>query len=239
MTKNYPKNVNNNHYHLWTDALHARALAHQAINKWDRGTYVHWTITTAWVVLEIACQDALKEPNISYSFKQNLDAAIAKKNLPKLDWGKGIWQKVTKIQELRKTYSHRFISVNNLFPESNLANDTIIVIREAIKNIYIHVGKDSPVWVEDDDDRGWDANNRMMTNLTVIRDGADEDNPNVIKIVYMYKGKEQVSEILPPGIDPTAYVERLIKNVKVPINAIRVYQGDQLVNEHSLRMRGT
>ena len=80
------KLIEDNHYHLWTDALHARQLAHQTNNKWDRGTYVRWTIITAWTVLEIACQDALEEKNISYRFKQNLDKAIAAKSLPKLNW---------------------------------------------------------------------------------------------------------------------------------------------------------
>ena len=71
----YPKVVENPHYHLWTDALHACALAHEAHNKWDRGTYVRWAVTTSWTVLEIACQDALEERNISYSFRRNLNAA--------------------------------------------------------------------------------------------------------------------------------------------------------------------
>jgi hypothetical protein len=37
------KLIENNHYHIWTDALHARALAHEASNRWDRGTYVRWS----------------------------------------------------------------------------------------------------------------------------------------------------------------------------------------------------
>ncbi len=59
------KLVENNHYHLWTDALYARALSREANNRWDRGTYVRWALLTAWIALEIACQDALEEPNIS------------------------------------------------------------------------------------------------------------------------------------------------------------------------------
>jgi hypothetical protein len=80
----HPKIVTSPHYHLWTDALHGRALARDAHNKWDRGTYVQWTVTTSWTVLEIACQDALGEPNISYSFRRNLDASIKAQGIPAL-----------------------------------------------------------------------------------------------------------------------------------------------------------
>jgi len=57
---------------------------------------------TSWIALEIACQDALGNPKISYSFKKNLNKAIEDKSLSKLDWSKGIWQQVIALQELRK-----------------------------------------------------------------------------------------------------------------------------------------
>ncbi|HEY0657480.1 MAG TPA: hypothetical protein VGD05_03355, partial [Pyrinomonadaceae bacterium] len=95
MIKKIPKIVeNSNHYHLWTDVLHARELAHQADNKWDSAAYVRWTVIIGWIALEIACQDALDEPKISYSFKNNLDNEIYKKGLKKINWGQGIWHKV-------------------------------------------------------------------------------------------------------------------------------------------------
>jgi len=67
------KLVESNHYHIWTDAIHARELAKQTNNKWDRGTYVRWTLLTSWIALEMACQDALSDKNISYKFKENLE----------------------------------------------------------------------------------------------------------------------------------------------------------------------
>lgn len=131
MNTRIPKLVNNHHYHLWTDALHIRALSHQAKNKWDRGTYVRLAIITAWTVLEIACQDALDDPSISYSFKRNVDDAVSKRSLPKLDWSQGVWQRVIKVQEARKSYIHRFISERDLFPEVSLADEAIETIRSA------------------------------------------------------------------------------------------------------------
>jgi hypothetical protein len=57
-----PKLVDTPHYHLWTDALHLRALAHHARNQWDRGTYVRSALIVAWTSLELACDDALDTP---------------------------------------------------------------------------------------------------------------------------------------------------------------------------------
>jgi hypothetical protein len=86
----YPKNVESSHYHIWTDALHARELARQAVNRWDRGTYVRWTITTGWTALEMACEQALETNGIGRRFKENLNAAISEKSLPPLNWGTGV-----------------------------------------------------------------------------------------------------------------------------------------------------
>lgn len=70
------KIVENAHYHIWTDALHGRALARQAQNRWDKGTYVRWVIMTAWTAFEMACEDGLEKPGIGRSFRRNLDNAI-------------------------------------------------------------------------------------------------------------------------------------------------------------------
>ena len=89
-----PTIVDSTQCHLWTDALHARQLAREALNKWDRGTYVRMCVTTSWTALEVACQDALSCTDISYRFKENLDRAIAAASLPSLDWSTGTWDVV-------------------------------------------------------------------------------------------------------------------------------------------------
>lgn len=239
MDKSFPKIVDNNHYHLWTDALHARALAHQATNKWDCASYVRWTLTTAWTVLEIACQDALEEPEISYSFKKKLNCAIEQKSLPPLNWGEGIWQAVLNVQELRKNCVHRFISEVDLFPEAILADQVISVVRDAIKTIYIHSEKSFPAWVEDDNDRGWSKKGSISCHAMVIRSGVDQSNLNNIRITYVHDGEEKVSEMLSPETDPSSYIEDLINGTNVPITMIRVYRGDQLISERPLLMRGS
>ena len=239
MATSHPKIVESAHYHLWTDALHARELARQARNKWDRGSYVRWTVTTAWTVLEMACQHALQESSISYSFRKNLDAAIERNSLSPLDWGSGLWQKVTEVHETRKNYVHRFLKETDLFPAAEVADKAIVVIRKAVLSIYNHAKRVPPVWIQDDDDRGWDRGRGGGANVRVIRPGARLNEPKVIKICYIRNNQEYISEVLPPGTDPLPYLEDLIQHVTAPISCVKAYEGDKLVSERALPMRGT
>lgn len=231
------KLIENNHYHIWTDALHARALSHETNNRWDRGTYVRWTVMTSWVALEIACQDALEDPNISYSFKNNLNKAIEKKSLSKLDWSKKIWQQVLTLQELRKNCVHRFSQESDLFPDAGIADEAIITARKAIIEIYNHVGKDAPLWVNDDEDQGWSVKGMtLFANAYSTPIGVDENAPDTIKINYIYKDKECIRDVLPANTDPNPYVKRLIESIGLPISGIKVYKGKEVIQEIQLPM---
>lgn len=235
----FPKIVESPHYHIWTDVLHARALAHQARNKWDQGTYVRWCVTAAWTSLEIACQEATGDPAISYRFRENLDKQIARLRLASIDWGAGIWQRVTEIQERRKGYVHRFVAQTDLFPGAEVADDTVAATRDAIIDIYQRVGIPAPSWTADDQDRGWDRGPGGVTaNLTAIRAGADPESEETIRVCFVQNGKERTSDVLPPGAQWKDYVETLIRNVRLPISEVRVYQGSKLLESRELRMRG-
>ena len=240
MLKRLPKIVENlNHYHLWTDVLHARELAHQADNKWDSAAYVRWTVIIAWVTLEIACQDALESPNISYIFKKNLEEAISKKGLKRINWGNGIWQKVLKLQVTRKSFVHRFISETDLFPNFGVADEAILIVREAIKDIYSVAGKTSPNWADDDYDRGW-SNKGFQEHIYITKKdaGADEDDENTIRVAFVDNQGEHVSDILSPEKDYQLCIDSLINNSSEPINAIRIYKGKKLIEERKYIMRG-
>jgi len=149
------KFIQDNHYLVWTDALHARELSRQANNRWDKGTYVRWTLISCWIALEMACQDALEDSTISYRFRENLDKAIERLELDKLQWGMGLWQQVSMLQDLRKNCTHRFLSEANLFPTEEEANKAIDTTRAAVRDIYTRSGKTVPKWIEDDYDQGW------------------------------------------------------------------------------------
>lgn len=234
----YPKVVRDRHYHVWTDALHARALAQQANNKWDRGTYVRWCVSTSWTALEIACQDATSEQDISYSFKRNLDEAINRLKLPRIDWSTGIWQRVAALQKVRKGFVHRFVSDAELFPEVDVANNAIATTREAIITIYSHVNKPVPPWSADDQDRGWDSGRKATANLTAVHSGADQSDAETIHIRFVLNGQEHTSDILPPGTEWLAYCQDLLSRAKVPIERIRVYRGVDLVYDEVTNLRG-
>lgn len=238
------KLVENNHYHIWTDALHARALSHQANNRWDRGTYIRWTLMTAWIALEIACQDALKEPKISYRFKEHLNKALEEKSLSKLDWSQGVWQQVIALQELRKNCVHRFSLESDLFPDVSVADKAILMVRQAITAIYNHVGENAPSWINDDMDQGW-ANKggfSFFGNIYTTPPGVDENAPDTIKVTYIYKDKECIRDVLPAETDPSPHVVRLIETIGLPISGIKVYRGQEVFQEIQFPMdkiRGT
>ena len=199
---------------------------------------------TAWIALEIACQDALEEPRISYSFKDNLNNAIEEKSFPKLDWSKGIWQQVLKVQQDRKNSVHRFSKETHLFPDASIADDTIAITRQAIIEIYKHVGKSVPLWINDDTDQGW-ANKGGVSISGYMRTtppGLDENAPDTIKVTYIYKDKENIREVLPAGTNPNPCVDRLIATIGLPISGIKVYRGKEVIQEIQFLMdkiRGT
>ena len=225
------KLVESNHYHIWTDAIHARELSRQTNNKWDRGTYVRWAIITSWIAFEMACQDALNNNTISYNrFRENLDKAIASKKLPALDWSQGIWQKVIEAQNLRKNVIHRFASEKHVFPEIEISESTIGTIREAIKAIYRHCNKSAPEWVEDDADEGW-------TTGTFMCHGTMNNSPyykmeGAIKVAYLYQGREYIYDYLSPETDVTQPIENIFKGVGKPITAVRLYRDDEVIVEY-------
>lgn len=233
-----PKIIESAHYHLWTDALHARALAKQAQNRWDCGTYVRWSITTAWTVLEMACEDAVKPRRTSRRFKEKLDAACEERGLTALDWGAGVWQQVLHLQSARNDFLHINATQANLFPPATDADNALGVVRRAISDIFFRAAKGVPPWLCDDDDRGWDSGPGVTAHATAVHAGADPDGADTVRIVYEHKGREYDSALLPSGTDHGPYIESLIQGLCLPVTAIRVYKGKELVYERKVEMRG-
>jgi hypothetical protein len=229
--------------HLWTDALHVRSLAHQAKNRWDRGTYVRLTVIMACMALEATLRDALSHE--IKRLKEDIDTALKAAGCQSIVWGTGLWQRVQAIREKRSQYIHRNLNQADLFPAVTEADEAILEIREAIKNIYSRAGKQVPRWVEADEDRGWEYEEvvggidtlfRVGVNLTVARAGSDASDAITIK--YVRKGREYATEVLAPGTDPRPVVDQVIDSVTVPISAVRVYKGNTLEQEIEIKMRG-
>ena len=234
-----PTIVDSTQCHLWTDALHARQLAREALNKWDRGTYVRMCVTTSWTALEVACQDALACADIGYRFKENLDRAIAAASLSPLDWSTGVWQRVRLLQERRKSYVHRFASLSEMFPLAVVAEEAIDTAREAIERVYSHVGQTAPNWTGVDNARGWQAQSSFGTaHLTTGYAGVKMDDPRAVRVFLVIDGEEKLTTVLPAGYDPTEEVNRLLQNVRVPISGIRVFENGELKQDLIVNMRG-
>ena len=235
-----PLLVDSTQCHLWTDALHVRQLARDAANRWDRGTYVRLCLVLAWTALEIACQEALNAPEVGYRFKDNLDRAISVKGLPALDWSKGVWQDVRRVQELRKSCVHRFTSLADMFPESSVADDAIAVIRTAIAAIFDHASVSKPAWIDFDRSLGWAGRSGLSdrSSATLTTGGASPDDPTAIRICFVAEGVEHLSSVHPQGFDYVSEVERLVLAVNIPISAVRVYIGQSLARELLVQMRG-
>ncbi len=148
------------------------------------------------------------------------------------------------LQELRKNCAHRFSQETDLFPDAIIADDAISIVRQAIIAIYQHVGKDVPLWIKDDTDQGW-ANKgglSMFGNMYNTPPGVDENAPDIIKVTYTYKDKENIRNVLPSGTDPNPHVERLIETIGLPISGIKVYRGKEVIQEIQFQMdkiRGT
>jgi len=183
----------------------------------------------------------LNKPEICYSFKRKLNEALSDQNLSPLNWGRGTWQKVTQLQELRKNIVHRFTNESNLFPDSDIADFAICVVREAIKSIYIHTNNNFPKWVEDDTDTGWSGSSVSTSDsayLTIIKKEA-QNIENPIKIYYTANGKEHLSDVLAPDDDPQPYISNILNNSTVPISEIKVFCGSEELFHEKYNIRGT
>lgn len=113
-------------------------------------------MTTAWTVLEMCCRDALEEQGIGNRFKDDINAALNEKGLNSVNWGSGLWQKVIELKELRREYTHIDLPQKDLWPDIQIAENAINIVREASKDIYLRANKPFKSWLEDDSDRGWE-----------------------------------------------------------------------------------
>lgn len=232
--------VDNAQCHLWTDALHLRQLAREARNKWDRGTYVRTCVMTAWTSLEVACQDALADNSIGYSFKKYLDEAVQKAGLPPLDWSRGAWQKARVLQELRKAYPHRYLALDNYFPEVRTADEAVETVREVMSAIYLHAKLSPPAWISYNKSHGWQTSTSFNGAFgNVVYGGASFDDPNTVRIFFVIDDEEHLTTVLPTGTDPSVQIESLKHSVKIPFNGIKAHDSGKLTHDVAVVVRGS
>jgi hypothetical protein len=81
-------------FHLWTDALCFRAMAKEASNNYLSSMCVRNAILSAWTTLEIACCNALEIEKLERELKESLHDEFDKRNIPRLNFGSGLWQEI-------------------------------------------------------------------------------------------------------------------------------------------------
>ncbi len=229
------RSVETPHYHIWTDALHGRRLAREATNEWDRGSYVRWTISSAWTAFESTCEHLTGASGLGMRFKDRLSEALDAKGLQQPDWGSGLWQDVLTMYQLRKDYVHPAVPQERLFPPVEESERAIKVLRLAIKDMYDRTGTPLEVWPDDDQD-AVDPRKGGFAHGTVLRAGVSRETG--LRICYVMLGQEYESEIAHPDQDHVALMEDLLRRIMVPISAVRAYRGSELIDEVTVRMRG-
>lgn len=234
------KVVDSIQYHVWSDALHARELARQTASEWDRGAYVRWSIQTAWSAFENVCGDALGARGLGMRFKERFDEAVQNAGLPAVDWGRGVWQQVLDVYRTRIEFTHVVPSIaqSKLLTPVADAERAISVLREGIKAVADLVGHPHPPWVGDDNDAGWKSRRGgSFANACVLRAGVNEDDPDAVRITYVLRGSEFVTEIAPPGTAHGPLLDRLLTAFNVPVDFVRAYRGNVLLEERATKMR--
>jgi hypothetical protein len=199
-------------------------------------------VLAAWTTLEMACRDALGIPKLKQDFRRSLDEEFAKRNIPPLEFGTGLWGRVnSKVKAIRKGYAHEGVQLSDRFPHIAIAEEAIKDIRSAIHDIYQRLGKESPEWVNFDFSSGWPKNDGMGFP-TVIMENADKNDVKTFRIALVTESGEEKATNYFPGTTPLEDIDEKVENIvgslNVPFSGIRVYQGPTLIDSDDFEMRG-
>ena len=236
-------------FFLWTDALCFREMAKQPADKYLESMCIRNAVLSAWTSMEMACRDALGVQKIKgkseESFIEKLSRELEKRGKDGLNLDSGVWYDLNKtVRPMRNIFAHVGVeSAEKRFPPFSIAENAIKWIRLAIHDIYSRTGKDSPKWVNSDNEGGWPRRQGGLSgSLTVLEKGANPNSPAVIKLTLVRdNGKEDdyryfSSETPEAVLD--SWVEDLLRGELMNFSyaKIRVYHGSDFV-EHEFEAR--
>ena len=233
-----PRSVEWPHYHVWTDALRGRDLAREAPDEWDRGTFVRWSIQSAWTAFEEEVRVTLRISYYGSRFWDKFDDALKLRGITPPSRASDLWQRMASVYMERKKYAH-LSTVNQddlLLADSTPAAVVIATIREGIHALHALLGSTAPEWIDDD---VLPRHRTSQACLTIGQGLHDHNDPRNIRITYLYRGRESTPTILPPEADPEPAMLQVIRDVIIPISRVRAYQDGEVVAEISVRMRGS
>jgi hypothetical protein len=110
-------------------------------------------------------------------------------------------------------------------------------MRDAVGALASHARIVAPHWVEDDTAASFGARTSDFAIATLTSARADPNDPEHIRITYLWNGEEHVAEHMPPGTAWEPLLDRLEKALNVPATAIRAYRGPTFLAERQLKSR--
>lgn len=225
------------HYHVWTDALRGRDLARKAHDEWDRGTFVRWSMQSAWAAFEEEARSVLNLHHYGARFWDRFDSALTALGVAPPSRGSGLWQQMSEVYAERNKYLHLSIVDQNdlLLSDAKSAETAISAIRQAVHDLHRMLNSTAPEWIDDD----VLPQHQIASCLTVGHQLRDVDDPRNIRITYLYADRESTPSILPPDADPFPAMHEVIKNTIIPISRVRAYRADDVIAEISVKMRGS
>ena len=221
-------------YQIWTDALCFRQMAKQAPNRYLASMCTRNAVLSAWITLEMSCLDALAsgERLPKRTFKEGMDVALDRIMKPRLNFASGVWQEVLAVLKTRNGYAHSGV-LSDRFPPLSDSQTAMSVTRRGIKDIYEHMGKVAPPWVDHDESDGWPPVSQCgFPSVIQGRPAVAGEEPEPIKITLLrVSGEEEPTHYLRPDTPASEVlkrVEELLTHMAGPFKAIRVYRGPEM-----------
>ncbi len=87
--------------------------------------------------------------------------------------------------------------------------------------------------------KGWDGDSQLFATLCMVDPGVSSGDPNTRRVFIVANGEEKLVSVHASGYDTQERVSALINTMKVPFEAVRVYDDGVLVEEKRVMMRGS
>ena len=245
--------------HLWSDALFARRRARESDdrsnapnkqgkdlanalqevrrnqNLWERGSFVRWTVSTAWSTMEQLFKVELGLPSL-HGIPAVLEEKMLAKGFIPIQSLSPLWLRIDGLRRERNAFTHGSLTYQQRMAPLDLADQAIRDCRSAVLDSFSCIGRTAPSWIHQDDVPG-----NVPTSIGVLSvSGSDlHAAGDPVRIVAIFGGEEFGSRELRGDEDPYPHVQQMIESSIVPLDGVRIYRGQALEDEFVARERGS